>query len=155
MGSCTWWPRRPGTLPCLSLHFRTRLRGAGGSPRVVGVRARCDSAQPGPDQVLPSLMLGAVFKFFRVPSGRVCGERCFPSPLACGLGAGGGMGEGRGQALGFMGLFLPRPFSRAEIVLEASGAQCPALVPGCWGEGRLRGGAPFPRGPGRRMSGKD
>lgn len=61
-----------------------------------------------------------------------------------------GAGSGR-----FMGPFLPRPSQRAEIVLEASGARRPALVPGCWGEGRLRGGAPSSRGPGRRMSGSD
>ena len=42
---CTWWPRRPGTLPCLPLHFRTRLRGPGGSPSGAGGRARCDSAR--------------------------------------------------------------------------------------------------------------
>ena len=61
-----------------------------------------------------------------------------------------GAGSGR-----FMGPFLPRPSQRAEIVLEASGALRPALVPGCWGEGRLRGGAPSSRGRGRRMSGSD
>ena len=48
---------------------------------------------------------------------------------------------------------FPRPSPRAEIVLEASGARRPALVPGCWGEGRLRGGAPSSRG--RRMSSRD
>lgn len=157
-----------GTLPCLPLHFRTRLRGAGGSPRVVGVRAGRDSARPGaglPVPPVPSVPWDAFCKGFRFFF-FFCDLRratfdggLWPivlpllPDLSCSVGVGEGSGGGK---LGKIhGPFPPPPLRRAEIVLEASGTRRPALVPGCWGEGRLRGGAPSSRGPGRRTSGSD
>lgn len=56
-----------------------------------------------------------------------------------GVGAGAGAGSGR-----FIGALLPRPYPRTEIVLEASGDRRPALIPGCWGEKRLRSSGALP-----------
>lgn len=56
-----------------------------------------------------------------------------------GVGVGAGAGSGR-----FICALLPRPYPRAEIVLEASGDRRPALIPGCWGEKRLRGSGALP-----------
>lgn len=104
VGSCTWCPRRPGTLPCLPLHFRTRLRGAGGSPRVVGVRAGRDSAQPGAGLALPSLPWDAFFQGFLFLYVRFFGKerlrpalarRSFFPELFCSPGEGEGRGGGR------------------------------------------------------------
>lgn len=108
VGSCTWCPRRPGTLPCLPFHFRTRLRGAGESPRVVGVRAGRDSAQPGIGLALPSTLWEAFSKCFWFFSARFCGEerlRTAPAQDASSLlpdfsrSLGRGGGKKRGQAL--------------------------------------------------------
>lgn len=81
---CTWWPRRPGTLPCLSLHFRTRLRGAGGSPSRAGGRALCDSARLVMTRFCHLFYRTQFFlsPFFRGFSVRLCEELRFRSPAA-------------------------------------------------------------------------
>lgn len=118
VGSCTWCPRRSGTLPCLPLHFRTRLRGAGESPRVVGVRAGRDSAQPGVGLALASALWEAFFKCFRFFSVRFFSEERLRLALAHGafsllpdLSCSVSVGEGRrgGRLWKIHGPFPPPP----------------------------------------------
>ena len=161
---CTWWPRRPGTLPCLPLHVRTRLRGPGGSPSGAGGRARCDSARLAMTRFCHFFRRTQFFfKSFcsglfreglrRAPFSVAAAYIVLPPSFHSCVSVEEGLASGGGRLWDSWACPFPRPSPRAEIVLEASGARRPALVPGCWGEGRLRGGAPSSRG--RRMSSRD
>lgn len=139
---CTWWPRRPGTLPSLPLHFRTRLRGARGSARVLGVRVRCDSATA---WCWPGFAISPIRRISEVPEGPRRGTlwTCIGPWFLLIFLAVSLEEEGRGRALeDSWAPSSPRPSLRAEIVLEASGARRPAPTPECWNAGRLRGGTP-------------
>lgn len=85
-------------------------------------------------------------------AGGVCRASSILPDLSC-VSVEEGLASGGGRLWDSWARPFPRPSPRTEIVLEASGARRPALVPGCWGEGRLRGGAPSSRG--RRMSSRD
>lgn len=148
-GCCTCGPRRPGAAISAPA-FPAAAAGPGGSTRPGGGRvhgargcAPRDSAPPAAGPAPPPFLLDTFPEGVRVRAGNAldpswaCPSRAFLQPQGGRRREGGGLCSGRCK-----GSSPSRPSPRAEIVLEASGAQRPALVPESRSAGSLRGGFP-------------